>query len=71
MAKRRGYAYGTAPIPQQDQSGMGLPPPPDGKAPARLPIGGEPQQPQAQPPNPMAGDPNDLLIRLLQQLGRV
>lgn len=57
MARRKERGYGTAPIPKVQGGPQFLPPPPDGKAPVRLPLGqGNPQQP---PPMEDFGGQND------------
>lgn len=68
--------YGSSEVPQP-QGHARLLPPPSGKPPVRLPIGRDvpPQPPQSQqPPDPamdLSGDPNAMLIRLLEQAGKL
>ena len=67
MAARRRGGYGTAPIPKQGGRPFPLPPPPDGKPPVRLPVGGDPMG-QA-PAEDMTGQSDQEMMRLLQLLG--
>jgi hypothetical protein len=71
MAKRRMFnsGYGSAPLPKGNSGGFPLPPPPDGKPPVRLPLGqGDPQQPA--PVEDQGGQADqEMLMRLIQQLG--
>lgn len=69
--RRRSFqGYGSTPTNQPPaKTDFPLPPPPDGQAPVRLPVGGQALPPQAPQPDRMPDDPNAMLVRLLQSLG--
>ena len=59
--------YGTAAIPTAAPGNFPLPPPPDGKPPVRLSLGGQPPPEQA-PMEDMTGQSDEQMMQFLQML---